>query len=86
MSDTATCGGAPVDGVIAIPFGPGISLTLVRSERGYCFSAWTRHDGRGMPPVAAEHRERAFPTPEDALQFFRDLVASLDDSASDLNP
>ena len=77
MPDSGTCGGAPVDGVIAIPFGDGVSLTLVRSERGYCFSSWTRHDGRAMPSITDEHRARAFPSPEEAASFFRDLAGSL---------
>jgi len=72
----ATCGGAPVNGVVAVPLGPGISLTLIRSERGYCFSAWSRDDGRGVPLIADDHRERAFPTVEDAVDFFRDLLAA----------
>ena len=79
MPDT-TCAGSPVEGVVAIPFGPGLSLTLVRSQRGYCFSSWTRHDGRSMPPVADEHRERAFQSTDDALRFFRDLAAALGNS------
>jgi len=77
MSPTATCDGAPVDGVVALPLAPGISLTLVRSERGFCFSAWSRDDGRGVPTIADEHRDRAFPTVEDAVNFFRDLFATL---------
>jgi hypothetical protein len=80
MPDSAICGGSPVEGVVAVPFAPGVSLTLVRSERGYCFSAWTRHDGRTMPPVADEHRERVFQSADDALSFFRALAASLESS------
>ena len=66
MSPTDDCGGAPVDGVVAVPLDNGISLTLIRSDRGYCFSAWSRHDGRGLPVVGDDHRERAFPTVEQA--------------------
>jgi hypothetical protein len=74
---TTTCGGVPVDGVVGVAFGPGISLTLTRSPRGYCFFAWSRHDGQLLPLVADAHRERAFPTVEDAVTYFRALFPSL---------
>jgi hypothetical protein len=77
MATTDTCGGAPLDGVVAIPLGTGVSLTLIRSERGYCFSSWSRHDGRELPIIGDDHREQAFPTPEEAAEFFRQLLQTL---------
>jgi hypothetical protein len=77
MSTTATCGGAPINGVVAVALGTGISLTLVRSERGFCFFAWSRHDGQALPLLSDEHRTRAFATVEEAVTYFRTLVPSL---------
>ena len=74
MSSTPNCGNTPVDGVLAVPLGSGISLTLVRSADGYCFSAWMRHDGRAMPLVDDELKRRVFATVEAAADFFRDLL------------
>ena len=77
MATSDTCGGAPVDGVVAISLDDGISLTLIRSDRGYCFSSWSRHDGRGLPALGDDHREQAFPTPQEAAAFFRELLRTL---------
>jgi hypothetical protein len=75
----ATCGGAPVDGVVAISLGPDltISLTLVRSPKGYCFSAWSCHDDRAMPEVSEADRLRAFDTEQEAVNYFRTLFQTL---------
>jgi hypothetical protein len=77
MSSTSTCGGAPISAVTTIPLGPGISLMIMRSERGYCFSSWSRHDDAPLPLLAREHRDRVFPDLEAAVDFFRDLLPTL---------
>ena len=76
MRMVSECGGAPITTVIALPLAPGISLTLVQSDQGYCFSAWSRHDGLLMPEVPDEHKDRPFPTAEEAVQFFLALLGS----------
>ena len=74
MSAIPDCGGAPINGAMAMALGPGISLTLVRSDGGFCFSTWSRYDGAALPDVSDANKQRPFPTPEEAATFFRGLV------------
>ena len=76
-----TCGDIPTNQAIAIPLGAdlGISLTLVRSAAGYCFSDWSRHDQRAVPAVSDADKARIFPTADGAVTFFRDLFQSFAD-------
>lgn len=74
VSSIPECGGIPINGSMALQLEPGISLILVRSDKGYCFSSWSRHDGGLMPEVSEAHRLRAFPDPDEAAKFFRSLI------------
>ena len=58
----------------ALQLEPGISLILVRSDKGYCFSSWSRHDGGLMSKVSEAHRLRAFSDPDEAAKFFASLI------------
>jgi hypothetical protein len=77
MSQIPQCGDAPVDSVLAIALTDGVSLTLVRSADGYCFSAWSRHDFIVMPLVSDEDRLRVFESVEAATEYFRLLCQQL---------
>jgi hypothetical protein len=76
LSTPPQCGDAPLDGVITAVLGV-VSLTLVRSANGYCFSAWTRHDGVATPAVPADQRGRVFPSVDEAVEFYRELLSQL---------
>lgn len=76
MSTPPKCGDEPLDGVVTAVLGV-VSLTLVRSASGYCFSAWTRHDGVATPAVPADQRGRVFPSFDEAVEFFRALLSRL---------
>ena len=77
MSSIPTCGDAPVTGVLVMSLGEGMSITIVQSASGYCFSSWIRHDEVAMPVVSDEHFLRVFASPEECVEFFRDLLPTL---------
>jgi len=60
-----------------MPLADAISLILVRSAAGYCFKSWSRADGRLMPEVSEDLKQRVFPSEEAAFEFFRDLLPTL---------
>ncbi len=74
MPSIPECGGEPINAVMAMSIGPDISLTLIRSAKGYCFCAWSRGDGGVLPELSDEHKTRPFPTPDEAAAFFRSLI------------
>ena len=76
MADVPTCGGEPINSVITMSVGSGLSLALVRSAAGFCFSSWTDAYGKPGPFVEDALRERVFPSAEEASWFFRQLRAA----------
>lgn len=58
--------------VCAVPLVEGVSLTLTDEGDGWRFSAWSRFDGRLLPPPTLVDKSRRFDTDGDAAKFFRE--------------
>lgn len=82
MAECPTCGGRPIDGVVTTRVGNSLSLTLVRSPSGYCFSSWGDYYGNPGPAVDDALRTRVFPSIEDATAFFQQLCSVATPAAS----
>jgi hypothetical protein len=77
MSEIPKCGDAPVEGAMAISIADGVSLVLIRSAKGYCFSSWSRHDQGPTPIIDGELIVRVFDTEAAATDFFRELYRTM---------
>ena len=57
--------------LISLPMTTDTRLTLVNEGAGWVFSSWYgMKPGISPAPPTAEHRQRTFPEPEMAVEFF----------------
>ena len=49
----------------------GVTMSLVKDERGWKFWNWQRDDGSMLPPPQRGDLERSFRTMEGAIAYFR---------------